>query len=105
MKAFFMNLTLILSSDIGTTTTNAIAPHWAYNIGGAIFIVLFLVSCGLSYWFYKNKDKYHPVAENSFWDSLKSFWYKNRFLFSIILDVIFLMTSIMFFLIASGSFQ
>ena len=93
---------LYSQAEIGQTTVN-IEANPLYYIGAAIFLVLFFVSLIFVWWTHKNRN-YEPVynLESKFaW--LKKFWYKNRFTFSVFLSVILLLTSISFFLVASGS--
>lgn len=93
----------ILYASIGASETK-IHAHWAYYVSGAIFVILFLLSIWFIYWSLKNKTNYYiNPSERLSW--LKEFWYKNRPLFSIIISIIFLLSSIMFFLAASGQLE
>ncbi len=93
----------LTEAPIGANSTN-IESHWAYYIGGGIFIILSLLSIWFMYWSFKNKSNYY-VVESDKLSWFKGFWYKNRPLFSVIFFIICVLSSIMFFLAASGALE
>jgi uncharacterized membrane protein len=78
--------------NIGIPDIN-IAPHWAYYIGGAIFIILAIVSMYYTYYFIT-----HPSSEESINESkgFKKQWLKNRVTFTFMFDVICVLVTVFF---------
>lgn len=94
---------LIINLSTGVNSTK-IESHWAYYIGGSLFIVLTLLSIWFIIWSFKNKNNYYVIESERFsW--FKEFWYKNRPLLSIIIFVICFLSSIVFFLAAAGALK
>lgn len=94
---------LRITPDIGQIGGFHIEPHWAYHLGGALCIVLLIVCIYFTYRAHKKKTIYESEYEKLHW--LKTFWRKNRFLFFVLMDVILLILSIVFFAVGAGAFQ
>ncbi|MGL5617819.1 MAG: hypothetical protein ACRCWU_02035 [Metamycoplasmataceae bacterium] len=78
--------------DIGNLNPN-IASHWAYYIAGSIFIMLAIVSL-----FYTYYAITHPIPEErlKLYTGLKKAWLKNRIAFYLMVDVICILSAIVF---------
>lgn len=80
-----------LRLDIGNIQTS-IQPHWAYYIIGAIFIVFTIISAIFTYYYITHPGKKNPNESSWF----KKFWFNNRIGFYIMLDIICLLSAILF---------
>ncbi|MGL4647580.1 MAG: hypothetical protein ACRCVI_02530 [Mycoplasmoidaceae bacterium] len=83
-------------------TTQKIDPHWGYFVAGAICLVILILIVVLTVRHYiNNKDNYYQEDFSKFaW--FINFYRKNKFQFYIFLDIILLISTIVFFLAGSG---